>query len=202
MLDAQILLINAQTDVGAKVFTARDWPSTPVGFPNIRLAMPRESKTSLGRTQPQFTTVATLAIHVRCSAVTSEQAEAELEVLCGQIEAAILTNQETLKLQQFLSVETEARTTSEGSEPLAEALIQIGCEFYERFKPSPGIPLTQANIYTGVDSATVTLGTQLEVSPGENLDLGGGEYLDLTIGQSANTLAAVVTLGTAAPQSP
>ena len=202
MLAAQQLLLNAPTNAGARVYTARDWPTATPLLPNIRLAMPRESKASLGRNQPQFTTTATLAFHVRCQGATSALAEAALEVLCGQIEAVILTNQEALRLQQFSTVDTDARTSSEGETPIAEAMIQVGCEFYERFNPAPGIPLEQINTYAAVDPATVTLGTQLELAPGENLDLGGGTALDLTIGQSANTLAAIITLGTTEPESP
>lgn len=202
MLDAQALLLAAPTNAGSRVYTARDWPVTTPLFPNIRLAMPNERKSSLGRTQPQFTTTATLAIHARCLDATSALAEAQLEILCGQIEAAILTNQETLHLQQFISVDTEARTSSEGAASIAEAMIQIGCEFYERFKPAPGVPLQQANIYASVDPASIMPGTVLEIEAGQNLDLGGGTSLDITIGQSPNTLAAIATLGTAAPQSP
>lgn len=126
----------AHTLAGQRVFSPRDWPTWHNDYPVLLVQTPRERKESVARGVPQFTTICHLAVTARVEAASAEAAEADLETLCGQIEAALLTDYELIShLQQIASVETRLEVTAETRSHIGEAQLDFGLEFYEVFDP-------------------------------------------------------------------
>jgi hypothetical protein len=165
-------LIAANTPAGENVFAERDWPVTPVQMPSIMVKAPAERKESNVRGASRFTSTATIVVLVRASGATSAAVSASLATLCGQIEQAILTDGSAVQnmVQQFTSVDTETRTSSEASTPIGESAISILAEYFEEFQvsPSAGVPLQQIGLQIsqiGTDAPAILAGSNIE-SPG------------------------------------
>ncbi len=158
-------LTAAGTLAASSIYAARDWPLTAVKLPSIMVKAPTERKESAVRGVPSFTTVATIALLIRATGANSQAVEATLETLCGQVEQAVLSAGSAVQLliQQFVSVDTEIRTSSEGGAVVGDAIMQIACEFFERFPPlaSQGTPLSQIGLVltpAGTNPAPVLAG--------------------------------------------
>jgi hypothetical protein len=134
-------LLAANTLAGVNVYAERDWPLTAVQLPSIMVKTPAERKDSLVRGVPQFTTTAMVMVLVRATGPTSQAVAGTLADICEQIEQAVISAGSAVQImvQQFTTVETEIRTTSDGADPLGDALVSLACEFYEIF-PAPDGP--------------------------------------------------------------
>lgn len=144
-------LLAANTLAGTSVYAARDWPITEVQLPSIMVKAPTENKESLGRAGvPKFNTTSSIAVLMRATGASSAAVETTLSQMCDQAQTALLRAGQPLQLmvQQFRSVDTEIRTSSEGNAPLGDALMIIACEFYEEFDalPADGQALSQVGI--------------------------------------------------------
>jgi hypothetical protein len=165
-------LIAAGTLAGETVFAERDWPVTVPQLPSIMVKAPAERKESNVRGASRFTSTATIVVLVRVAGATSASVSASLATLCSQIEQAILTDGSPVQnmVQQFTSVDTEARTSSEGSTPIGDAAISIAAEYFEEFQvpASAGVPLQQIGLQisqTDADSPAIIAGSNI-ANPG------------------------------------
>ena len=129
-------LLDAGTDAGRKVYTPRDWPTVTGQYPNILIQTPKETKISKGRFAPAFDTTVHVAITGRVEAGTAEKAEDLADTLADQIELAILTNYDLIKvLQQFSSVETDVLVSAEGEMHIGEVQMMVAIEVFQEFDP-------------------------------------------------------------------
>lgn len=162
------VLLAAATDAGTSVYAARDWPLTEPQLPSIMVKSPVERKQSLVKGVPQFETVASIAILARTAGVTSAAVETELSNLCQQIETAVLSSGSPVQMmvEEFESVDTDIRTTSEGAKPAGDALIVIACRFYELFEPTGGDVLDQISITMETGTGATISGAVNTADPG------------------------------------
>lgn len=143
--DAMIAAIKAAaTLAGDKVYQPDDWPMGAALMPSVLVNAPHERKESWGRNAPSFTTTATIVAIGRVAGTAQRQVQADIELLCEQIEIAVLTDQQMNQMiQQFSSVETQVVLTSEGKQHFAEATISFAPEFAQVYVPAGGVPLTE-----------------------------------------------------------
>lgn len=142
-------LIAAETDAGKNVYEY-DWPTNELTMPAILVNWDRERKASNGRTQPNFTTMASLILDVRLEATDVKTARKKLDNLLWQIEQAILTSYELRKeVQQFPFVETESNVDSTSGKHVAHATVTFAMEFFEdqnQYPAIPAVPLKEIDI--------------------------------------------------------
>jgi hypothetical protein len=143
-------LKNAKTIARENIFSPGDTPSWNGEYPKLVIRSPRERKDSLGRVAPQFNTVATITVVGQLEAPTEEEAETQLDTFGKQIERALINDFDlTEKIQQFLFVETQTTTTSEGKGHIGEIAVAFGLEFYqgqEDFAPIEADPIEQVTL--------------------------------------------------------
>lgn len=142
--DAMIAAIKvAGTLAGDRAFGPDDWPSTPSNLPSVNFNAPHERKESWGRNAPSFTTTATIVAVCRVTGTDRRVVQEEIELLCEQIEIAILTDQQIPQMvQQFSSIETQVIVNTEGKQPFGEATIMFAAEFAQTYQPGGALPLT------------------------------------------------------------
>lgn len=147
-LIAVAALKSARTLAGQSVFSPRDWPTWSGNYPAILVQTPRERKESISKSIPEFTTTVTMTVIGRLDGTDEGRVEADLETLCEQIEQAILTNYDLVRLtQQFSSVDTRMEVTNEGEKHIGEVQMDFAMEFFEAFEPVIADPLEQVNVH-------------------------------------------------------
>ena len=85
---------------------------------------------------PQFFATARLSIIGRVQGTDPTAVEEQLELLCEQIESAILTNQALLQsVNQFSFVDTDMGVTADGRQHIGEVQMDFGMEYNDDFDP-------------------------------------------------------------------
>ena len=141
------------TDAAGRVYKPGDWPTWDGHYPVLKLRMPQEQKTSPGRADINFTTVATIRVIGQVSAPAAADdggagvAEEALWRLQRQVEVAVINSLAIMQLgvQQFPTVTAQLVFNSEGETHLAGIQIDIAMEFYqggEDFAPIATDPLS------------------------------------------------------------
>jgi hypothetical protein len=133
---------------GCVIETPGDWTTPPDTLPAILYRVPRDTKESIVRSQPEFTTTVLIEIEARIEALSASAAQDAIEALGQQIESAIFTNIALIAIiQQFSSVTTETDISSEGRRHLGGIRMNLLCELFEAFEPAHGIPLTEITVH-------------------------------------------------------
>ena len=145
-------IIDAATLAGPNVYEY-DWPTGEQKSPAILFNKDSEVKRSMGRYQPNFTTIATLEFDVRLFANSKEKAHKEIDLLLWQIDQAILTNYYLRKdTQQFIFVNSDGHIDSTTGKHIAHYTVAYGLEFFEdqnQYPAIPAVPLTEIDITVG-----------------------------------------------------
>lgn len=135
-------LLAADTDAKKNVYEY-DWPTSEETMPAILINWDKEHKTSVTRTQPNFTTVGTLRLDIRLMGTTKRDTRIAIDKLLWQIEQAILTNFELRKeVQQFVFVTSEGKLDSTTGKHIAHYNMDFGLEYFEDQNQYPPIPVT------------------------------------------------------------
>jgi hypothetical protein len=155
-------LKSAGTMARQSVFSPRDWPTFSGNYPAILVQTPRERKESIGRGMPQFTVTATMSVIGRLDGTDAEYVETQLETLCEQIEQAILTNYDLVRLtQQFSAVDTRMEVSCEGEKHIGEVQMDFSMEFYQAFEPVIANALTEVDVHVDLAGPFDAAGTYL-----------------------------------------
>lgn len=139
-LSAVAVFKAAKTLAEKNVYSPRDWPTMPGGYPLIMVRTPHERKENVSPRNgpPTFFSTITLAVLGRVEAKTEAEAETMLEQLSGQIEHALLTNGQFIydnEVQQFASVDISMDVRAEGEMHYGETVISFGIEVPQIFEP-------------------------------------------------------------------
>jgi hypothetical protein len=118
-----------------------DWSVPADVLPAVIVRTSQESKTSITRGMPEFTTSCALDVKAMLEAATAEAAQDAIESLWFAIENALLTNWSLVRmLQQFSSVDTALDIRAEGTRHLAGIAASFHCEFAEMYDPTQATP--------------------------------------------------------------
>lgn len=138
LLDLVYAALLEVTDAGQRVYRPGDWPTWDKQYPALKLRVFSEDKQSVGRGGINFIVTATIRILGQVSAPANEDdggaevAEAALRALSRQVEVAVINSYPlTSKLQQFASVRSQFKFTSEAEDHLAGIQIDLGLEYYQ-----------------------------------------------------------------------
>lgn len=152
--------LNASTgpgSTGVTVVSPGDWNVPGSLLPVIKVRSGQETKTSLARAQPDFTTDSAVELQLAVQAASAEAAQDAMETLLGQVEDAIFCNAALVSaVQQFTRVTSIPTFTAEGDQHIAGLAMTIDMEVVETFDPFAvlnAVPLQQVNVT--VDSANV-----------------------------------------------
>ncbi|MBD3814060.1 MAG: hypothetical protein IE917_17895 [Betaproteobacteria bacterium] len=127
---------------GVKVITPGDLPTQGARVPEIKVRTEGDSKVSITRAMPEFTTTVHLVVEVKISATTEADAQDALELICYNIEQALLTNYALIGAsQQVSSIETTSDISAEGRVHFGEALMRVSVETFEAYDPTATPPL-------------------------------------------------------------
>ncbi|MGF6792769.1 hypothetical protein [Paraburkholderia sp. 35.1] len=133
----------ALTDRGTPVTiqSPGDW-SLPDGIlPVIVVRTSGETKNSVNRGMPEFTTGCTLEVKAAVLATTASAAQDAIEALWYSVEQALFTDWSLVRIvQQFASVDTALEIRADGSRHIAGIAAAIQCEFFEAFDPTAAAP--------------------------------------------------------------
>ena len=134
----RLLTVQAvQAFTGVTVLSPGDWETPSRNFPEIKVRCPSDSKLSVAKAMPSFTTTVTIEILARVSAPTDVAALDAIEALGQRIEDAVFGMAALVRvIQQVASVTTQTAVTSDGLTHIAGALVTVGLEVFESFDPS------------------------------------------------------------------
>ncbi|MFH5926441.1 hypothetical protein [Roseomonas xinghualingensis] len=149
---AALALLREQVpQVEGRVHSARVWP-IPVGaerksLPALLVYAFRERKAPTGNLgAPSFNTTVTLAIMARAAGKREADVEAQLDEICGGIEAGLLEDPNFVScLSSVGAIDTVIDIRGEGDLMVGEAAITIEVTWGENFEPR--IP----HLFTGAD---------------------------------------------------
>ena len=137
---AVVALLRAEIP-GTTIVSPGDWPTPPEKLPALLINVPTETKQSINRGQPEFTTTTSIVVQGQVVATTAEQAQDSIEDLAYCVENAILTGYWLNRIvQQFLTVQTEVECTAEGRRQLAGFRMTFSAETFESFDPTQEAP--------------------------------------------------------------
>lgn len=171
--DIRALFVQAlkgATDAGQSVFSPFDWPTQADAYPCVLVRAPKERKESQGPFQPGYDVYTTLQVVGRTvsSALVGDEGSAialeAAERLKAQIEAALINNpliwndsSGASRIEQFVSIDSEISTSSDGEVPMAELVMHVEVKFYqgpEDFFPIPTVPINEVQIAVSVPDGT------------------------------------------------
>ncbi len=144
-------LIDARTMAFDRVYSPRSWPTKADLFPAIIVQTPVERKVAIGRGIDQFNAYIRLVAVGRVWRASEEEAQADIDLLSGQIEEALLCNNDfSNAVQQFTTIETTSAINTDSRNIIGDVGLAFECEVYQVYGPV-GVPLV------GVDM-TITNG--------------------------------------------
>lgn len=130
---------------GVTIVSPGDWPTPPEKLPALLVNVPTESKQSINKGEPEFTTTASIVIQGQVAAATAALAQDAIEALIYQVENAVLTGYWiNAMVQQFASVQTDVEITADGSRQLAGFKMTLAGEMFESFDPTATPPTSSA----------------------------------------------------------
>ncbi|HHE6158641.1 ATP-binding protein [Citrobacter freundii] len=164
-----VLALTNTTDAAARVFSPRDWPTSPVEYPALLIQTPFDHKKALGRNTPSFTTVTTVRVTGRVQEYDGEtdddgamRAEVALENLREQVERAVINSYElTRKIQKYAEVRSTINVDADGEAHMGQLLYEIDIEHYqgpEDFYPVETVPLEGMDITIAMPDGTLQPG--------------------------------------------
>lgn len=117
-----VTALTGTTSAGDRVFSPRDWSTSPDMYPVLLVQTPFEQKKSQGRNTPAFTTLTTVRITGRVQEYDGDtvddgamRAELALESLREQVERAVINSYElTRNIQKYAEVRSTINVDSEG----------------------------------------------------------------------------------------
>lgn len=165
-----VAALKGSTDAGVEVFSPFDWPTMVGAYPCILVRNPRERKESQGPFQPGYDVYSTMQVVARTTSPAmvgdegSAIALALAERLKAQIEVALINNpliwndsDSGSLIEQFVSIDSEISTSSDGEVPMAELIMNIEVKFYqgpEDFFPIPAVAINELQIAVSVPDGT------------------------------------------------
>ncbi|QLU50417.1 ATP-binding protein [Citrobacter sp. RHBSTW-00696] len=169
-----VLALTNATDAAARVFSPRDWPTSPVEYPALLIQTPFDHKKAMGRNTPSFTTVTTVRITGRVQEYDGEtdddgamRAEVALEDLREQVERAVINSYElTRKIQKYAEVRSTINVDADGEAHMGQLLFEIDIEHYqgpEDFYPIDPPPLEGIDITVEMPAGTFKPGIKINL---------------------------------------
>ena len=169
-----VLALTNTTDAAARVFSPRDWPTSPVEYPALLIQTPFDHKKAMGRNTPSFTTVTTVRITGRVQEYDGEtdddgamRAEVALEDLREQVERAVINSYElTRKIQKYAEVRSTINVDADGEAHMGQLLYEIDIEHYqgtEDFYPVETVPLEGMDITIAMPDGTPQPGISINL---------------------------------------
>lgn len=166
--------LTGTTSAGDRVFSPRDWSTSPDMYPVLLVQTPFEQKKSQGRNTPAFTTLTTVRITGRVQEYDGDtvddgamRAELALESLREQVERAVINSYElTRNIQKYAEVRSTINVDSEGEAHMGQLLFEIDIEHYqgpEDFYPVQSVPLEGMDIAVDMPDGTVKPGISLNL---------------------------------------
>ncbi|CAH6020008.1 hypothetical protein AI3057V1_1466 [Citrobacter freundii] len=169
-----VMALTNATDAADRVFSPRDWPTSPVEYPALLIQTPFDHKKAMGRNTPSFTTVTTVRITGRVQEYDGEtdddgamRAEVALEDLREQVERAVINSYElTRKIQKYAEVRSTINVDADGEAHMGQLLYEIDIEYYqgpEDFYPVETVPLEGMDIAIAMPDGTPQPGISINL---------------------------------------
>lgn len=166
-------LVNA-TDAEDRVFSPRDWATSPDLYPSLLVQTPFDHKRAMGRNVPSFTTITTVRITGRVQEYDGEQddngaalAEEALETLREQVERAVINSYElTRSIQRYAEVRSAINVDADGEAHMGQLLFEIDVEHYqgpEDFYPVETHTLDGVDITIAMPDGTTRPGVSIDL---------------------------------------
>ncbi len=138
----RLAAVAALQALNLRLLTPGDLPTQSGALPEIKVRTDGDTKVSLTRAMPEFTTTVHLVVEIKVSAGTEEGAQDTLELLCYNAEMALLNNYALIGIsQQISSIETTSEISAEGRVHFGEARMRLSVETFETFDPTSTPPL-------------------------------------------------------------
>lgn len=164
-----VAALAGKTIAGAAIYSPRDWPSIPEGYPMIKIATPMERKDSLGPNAPQYDCTTTIQVigTLKLKPVTNDQAAGVAQAALGafqrQIERAVINDYDLYReISEIVSVDVKNDVRSDGSAHLAELTMDLVMKFYqgtEDFAPIPTTDVKEIALFMDLLAPADLLGT-------------------------------------------
>ena len=169
-----VTALTGTTSAGDRVFSPRDWSTSPDMYPVLLVQTPFEQKKSQGRNTPAFTTLTTVRITGRVQEYDGDtvddgamRAELALESLREQVERAVINSYElTRNIQKYAEVRSTINVDSDGEAHMGQLLFEIDIEHYqgpEDFYPVQSVPIEGMDIAVDMPDGTVKPGISLNL---------------------------------------
>lgn len=159
------------TITGLTVVSPGVWDSVPSTFPEAKVRVLVDRKTSTGRHEPGFTTVVTLQVKLAVQNTTAEAAQDDIEALGNLVEIAVLGSPALVgQIQQFPQVVTETGVSTDGALPIGWAVLMLDVETFEHFDQvvlgtAPAVPLDTVQATVKADGAADAITLVSNVNP-------------------------------------
>lgn len=139
----RLAAVAALTTLNLKLISPGDLPTQGAAkMPEIKVRTEGDTKISKTRSMPEFDTTVHLIVEIKVTATTEEATQDALELLCYNVEQALLTNYALIGAsQQVASIATSSAISSEGRQHFGEALMRVDVETFEAFDPTATPPL-------------------------------------------------------------
>ena len=169
-----VTALTGKTNAGDRVFSPRDWATSPGMYPVLLVQTPFDHKRAQGRSTPAFTTITTVRITGRTQEYDGEtdddgaiKAELALEELREQIERAVINSYElTRQVQKYAEIRSTINVDAEGDAHAGQLLYEIDIEYYqgpEDFYPVHTTPLDGIDIEIEMPDGTTRPGASINL---------------------------------------
>ncbi len=149
-----------------RLLTPGALPTQGAKVPEIKVRTEGDTKVSITRAMPEFTTTVHLVVEIKVSATTEGAAQDALEALCYSAEQVLLTNYALIGAsQQVSSISTTSDISCEGREHFGEALMRLDVETFEAFDPTavPPVATTWPPVTDPIEALT-SMGIHLDMA--------------------------------------
>jgi hypothetical protein len=159
------VLRRAQTIAADRVYTPRDWPTTAC-YPCILVDCLSDRKEALGQEPPAFTATATLDVTGRVQETSVAAARDACEVLCDQIECALLTCTDLLRrIQRVSTIESAMELNATGRVHIADMRMAFELEYFIAFDPFTDTPCARQPVAVPLESIGIHADTMTAADP-------------------------------------
>ncbi|MCQ8240522.1 hypothetical protein [Rhizosaccharibacter radicis] len=151
----------AGTAAGPNVFSSRAWPTDPKALPVIQAVVLADTAESWGRNAPGFTRTAGLLVTAKFRFDGPEDFERQSDLLCEQIELAIMGNVALqAMIQQVSAIDSDLASDALGAVQVGVVRIRFDLEYAQTFAP-PSEPLVSiaATVRAGLDAPPINFET-------------------------------------------
>ncbi|HBR1579592.1 TPA: ATP-binding protein [Klebsiella pneumoniae] len=169
-----VAALKDKTAAADRVYSPRDWATSPGLYPALLVQTPFDHKKAQGRNVPAFTSLTTVRITGRVQEYDSEttddgamRAEVALEELREQVERAVINSYElTRNIQKYAEVRSTIDVDADGEAHMGQLLIEIDIEHYqgpEDFYPVDTVPLAGIDITIDMPDGTPQPGVKIDL---------------------------------------